>query len=352
MSNAAKFSATEVITLDAFHYLLHNPMLAEERSVVSGCPYLVVDLNQPPPDGVLISTQGTDKWRPNTIVIGVSSVPVNALAEPTQALLPFIDVIADGTTPEFLLDAALINIARRPIASTALIQVLRHSLSVSVEQALILESLTYSSLQHGAEFLRWLKPKDVKAPDKPPGKDIDQTVLSERSSNHLTVTLNRPTKHNAFSASMREGLTEALLLASTDMSIEQVTLQGAGPSFCAGGDLEEFGEARDAAIAHLTRTTRSPGRLIYTLRDKITVNLHGACIGAGIEMTAFAERVIARPDALFALPEVGFGLVPGAGGTVSIPRRIGPHRTALLGLSGQRIDCAIALSWGLIDAIE
>ena len=69
-------------------------------------------------------------------------------------------------------------------------------------------------------------------------------------------------------------------------------------------------------------------------------------------MTAFAERVIARPDALFALPEVGFGLVPGAGGTVSIPRRIGPHRTALLGLSGQRIDCAIALSWGLIDAIE
>ena len=351
MSNAAKFSATEVITLDAFHYLLHNPMLAEERSVVSGCPYLVVDLNQPPSDGVLISTQGTDKWRPNTIVIGVSSVPVNALAEPTQALLPFIDVIADGTT-QVLLDAALINIANQPIASTALIQVLRHSLSVSVEQALILESLTYSSLQHGAEFLRWLKPKDVKAPDKPPGKDIDQTVLSERSSNHLTVTLNRPTKHNAFSASMREGLTEALLLASTDMSIEQVTLQGAGPSFCAGGDLEEFGEARDAAIAHLTRTTRSPGRLIYTLRDKITVNLHGACIGAGIEMTAFAERVIARPDALFALPEVGFGLVPGAGGTVSIPRRIGPHRTALLGLSGQRIDCAIALSWGLIDAIE
>ena len=352
MSKAAKFLDAEVITLDAFHQLLHNPMLAEDNSIVSGCPYLIVDLNQPPSDGVPSSSQGTEKWRPNTIVIGVCGVPVNALAEPTQALLPFIDVIADSTTPEFLLDAALINIARQPIASTALIQVLRHSLSVSVEQALILESLTYSSLQHGAEFLRWLKPKDVKAPDKPPGKDIDQTVLSERSSNHLTVTLNRPAKHNAFSASMRESLTEALLLAHTDTSIEKVTLQGAGPSFCAGGDLEEFGEARDAAIAHLTRTTRSPGRLIYSLRDKITVNLQGACIGAGIEMTAFAGHVIARPDAFFALPEVGFGLVPGAGGTVSIPRRIGTHRTALLGLSGQRIDCATALSWGLIDAIE
>ena len=352
MSNAAKFSTAEVITLDAFHHLLHNPMLAEDHSIVSGCPYLVVDLNQPPYDGVPSSAQGTEKWRPNTIVIGFCDAPADALSKPTQALLPFIDVIADAAAPEFLLDTALSNIARQPIASAMLIQLLRQSLSVSLEQALISESLTYSSLQHGTEFLRWLRPKDKQAPDQLPREDIDKDVLSERSSNHLTVTLNRPIKHNAFSASMRESLTEALLLAHIDTSIEKVTLQGAGPSFCAGGDLEEFGEARDAAIAHLTRTTRSPGRLIYSLRDKITVNLQGACIGAGIEMTAFAGHVIARPDAFFALPEVGFGLVPGAGGTVSIPRRIGPHRTALLGLSGQRIDCATALSWGLIDAIE
>ena len=65
-----------------------------------------------------------------------------------------------------------------------------------------------------------------------------------------------------FSAAMREGLCEALALAETDYSIGQVLLQGAGPSFCAGGDLEEFGLARDAALAHLTRTTRSPARLI------------------------------------------------------------------------------------------
>ena len=89
-----------------------------------------------------------------------------------------------------------------------------------------------------------------------------------------------------------------------------MTLQGAGPSFCAGGDLEEFGEARDAAIAHLTRTTRSPGRLIYSLRDKITVNLQGACIGAGIEMTAFAEHVIARPDAFSPYQKLGLAWCP------------------------------------------
>ena len=53
-----------------------------------------------------------------------------------------------------------------------------------------------------------------------------------------------------------------------------------------------------------------------------------------------------------ALPEVGLGLVPGAGGTVSLPRRIGRHRTARLGLTGERIDAATALEWGLVDRIS
>ena len=324
-------------------------MLAEEHSVVSGCSHLVVDLNQPPTDTNDIASKSKISWQPNTVVIGVCDEPVSALADSTRALLPFIDLIADTTTPDFLLDTALANIARHPMASTALVQVLRQSLAVSVEQALILESLTYSCLQHGAEFMGWLKHR---ATPKPQAQDVEAVVLSERQDAHLTITLNRPSKHNAFSAAVRDGLTEALLLASADAAIEQITLQGAGPSFCAGGDLDEFGEARDAAVAHLARTTRSAGRLIYRLGDKIHARLHGACIGAGIEMTAFAKRVVARDDAFFALPEVGFGLLPGAGGTVSIPRRIGTHRTALLGLSGQRIDTTLALNWGLIDAIE
>ena len=324
-------------------------MLAEECSVVSGCSHLVVDLNQPLTETSHQTRQSEISWQPNTVVIGLCDEPVTALADSTQALLPFIDLIADSTTADFLLDAALNNIVRHPMASTALVQVLRQSLTVSVEQALILESLTYSSLQHGAEFMGWLK--DRAAP-KPRAQDIEPVVLCERQDAHLTVTLNRPAKHNAFSATVRDGLTEALLLACADTSIKRVTLKGAGPSFCAGGDLDEFGEARNAAVAHLTRTTRSPGRLIYRLGDKVHARLHGACIGAGIEMTAFAKRVVAKDDAFFALPEVGFGLVPGAGGTVSIPRRIGTHRTALLGLSGQRIDTTLALNWGLIDAIE
>jgi enoyl-CoA hydratase/carnithine racemase len=78
---------------------------------------------------------------------------------------------------------------------------------------------------------------------------------------------------------------------------------------------------------------------------------HGACVGAGVELAAFAGHVKATPDAFFQLPEVSMGLIPGAGGTVSITRRIGRQRTAWMALTGGRVDAATALEWGLIDDI-
>jgi enoyl-CoA hydratase/carnithine racemase len=90
---------------------------------------------------------------------------------------------------------------------------------------------------------------------------------------------------------------------------------------------------------------------LHQLADRTTCKLQGACIGAGIELPAFAGRIEARADAFFELPEVGMGLIPGAGGTVSIPRRIGRLRTARMALGGERLSADIALKWGLIDAI-
>ncbi|MCZ0997091.1 enoyl-CoA hydratase/isomerase family protein [Streptomyces mirabilis] len=83
----------------------------------------------------------------------------------------------------------------------------------------------------------------------------------------------------------------------------------------------------------------------------MTAHLHGACVGAGIELAAFAGRVLAAPDTLIRLPEVGMGLIPGAGGTASLPVRIGRERTAYLALSGDTLSAAQALGWGLVDEI-
>ena len=83
----------------------------------------------------------------------------------------------------------------------------------------------------------------------------------------------------------------------------------------------------------------------------MTARVHDPSVGSGVELAAFAGRVVAAPDATFALPEVAMGLVPGAGGTVSIPARIGRHRTAWLALTGEALDAATALRWGLVDEI-
>ncbi len=174
----------------------------------------------------------------------------------------------------------------------------------------------------------------------------------ERSGAELRLAFNRPEIHNAFGFEVRDALVEALQLAAADDGIESITLTGRGRSFCSGGDLREFGTLLDPASAHLIRATRSAGYWIDRVAERVHVEVHGACIGAGIELSAFAGHVTGARDVVIALPEVGMGLVPGAGGTVSLPRRIGRHRTAYLTLTGERVLADTALTWGLIDELS
>lgn len=76
-----------------------------------------------------------------------------------------------------------------------------------------------------------------------------------------------------------------------------------------------------------------------------------ARVGAGIELAAFANRVLAAPDTVIRLPEIEMGLIPGAGGTASLPVRIGRERTAYLALTGDPLTAEEALEWGLVDEV-
>ena len=82
------------------------------------------------------------------------------------------------------------------------------------------------------------------------------------------------------------------------------------------------------------------------------LEVHGQVLGSGLEMAAFCGRIEAADDTVFGLPELSLGLIPGAGGTVSVTRRIGRWRTAYLVLSGHTIDPSVALAWGLVDAVS
>ncbi|OCB42763.1 enoyl-CoA hydratase [Mycobacterium vulneris] len=215
---------------------------------------------------------------------------------------------------------------------------------------LITESLAYSTLQSGSEFRRWLTERGPAA-----APQLPEPVQAHREGNTLHVRFNRPQRHNAFSTDARGALLEALEVARLDPSVDEVVLGGNGRSFCSGGDLAEFGSFADPASAHLARTRHSPALVLDELTEKLgrrcRAEVHGQVLGSGLEMACYCGWVSCHPDATLGLPELALGLIPGAGGTVSITRRIGRWRTAYLVLSGRTIDAATALAWGLVDEV-
>ncbi|MGW6117909.1 enoyl-CoA hydratase/isomerase family protein [Nocardia sp. NPDC055165] len=257
-------------------------------------------------------------------------------------------MIVEHPDPAAGVDHLADAVRRNPRASVALGRLLRQTAVPDTTAGLGAEAAVYSMLLAGSEFRRWLTarggPKAVAFPDRP-------LVRIERDDDQLSVVLDHPERRNALSARLREELLDAVRFAELDPGIERVLLRGSGPVFCSGGDLDEFGRAADVVAAYQVRLERAPWRVIDRLRDRVTAHVHGAAIGAGIEMTAFAGRLVAAPDTYFRLPEIEMGLVPGAGGTVSIPRRIGRWRAAWMMLTGDRVDTATALRWSLIDEV-
>lgn len=324
--------------------LFNNPDGDEALGVLAGQPLLVVDLDTP----------GDPKALQTPVTLPAVVVGISRAGQPPDIEGCGLDVaIALGDTAPRPwvsgqiqdLDSAL---GGNPQASVVLAQVLRASEDLAIPTGLSIESLAYSTLQGGEEFRRWLAHRSKIPSQAPPDRD---PVLVDVDGRLLTITLNRPEVHNCYNAAMRDALCEALNVAF-DNSVVEVRLRGAGPSFCSGGDLTEFGTFPDPSTAHLVRTVRSPAHLLSRLAAKCTAHLHGACIGSGIELPAFVGRVVAEPDTQIRLPEIGMGLIPGAGGTVSIPRRIGRQRTAWLALTGRAIDASTACEWGLVDQIS
>ncbi|GAX56805.1 enoyl-CoA hydratase/isomerase family protein [Streptomyces olivochromogenes] len=303
-------------------------------------PFHLVDLDREAP----VRADAKDR-----VLVGVAAEPVDAGPEFDILLTGVADPPrpwVGGADPHAVAQRLAAVVAAQPAASVALTQVLRMGRHITAPERLVLESLAYSVLQSGAGFRAWLASARPRTP-----RPAAEPVRLCRDGDRLAITFDRPWVRNAFDAGTRDALCEALHVAAADPSIAHVDLYGNGAAFCSGGDLAEFGTSRDPAQAHLLRVRRSPAALLRECGPRVTAHLHGACVGAGIELAAFAGRVLAAPDTAIRLPEVGMGLIPGAGGTASLPARIGRERTAYLALSGDTLSAAEALGWGLVDAI-
>lgn len=298
--------------------------------------------------GVTVALIDTD---PINSIAPVGSIPCIVVGRRGSEfdLTTHCDVVVDDDDE---LDEILTTIERSPQAALAAVLLLRGVENRTIEESLIAESTTYSLLQGGAEFAQW-KNHRVSRESKVAG---EAEVLSVRLDDHLMVTLNNPARRNAFSSNMRTALAEILQVALIDESIRSVTLRGAGSNFSSGGDLDEFGSFTDSISTHISRLTSNVAGSLNMLRErlgtKLCCEMHGENFGAGVELPAFAGWVVANHDTRFCLPEIALGLVPGAGGTASLPRRIGRQRTTWLALTGRAIDAKKAFEWGLIDEIS
>lgn len=340
--------------------LLHPGQLADALRFAVPDPAdpaaLAVDLSRPIPGELLTVTLRAARCSAR-VLIGVATAPLPAANEALAEALtlsfaragdaaarqaPFVAAADPAAAAQRIVDIC----AQRPLCTSALAVLLQQTGLLPVWEGLVAESATYSTLLAGPEFAGWLAAQ----PPRKQAPDGDEPVIVERSGDRLTLTLNRPERRNAYGHAVRDALVSALQVAAVDAAV-QVELRGAGPAFCSGGDLAEFGTAPDPSVAHLIRLRHSAGQLLHDLAPRTTARIHGACVGAGIELPAFAGRIVAAADTRIALPEVSMGLVPGAGGTVSIVRRIGRWRTAWLALTGDVPDIERALEWGLVDEI-
>ena len=283
------------------------------------------------------------------VVVDVGDDPADDVGA-ALAALPVVAVAlgAGGRSWDLALDdpgPALEGLRDNPQASVLAAQTLRAGTRLSRSDALLVESLAYATLQAGPEHARWLAGRGRRT-----RRDLDRSRIDvSDEGGSVTVTLNRPRLLNLFDSAMRDQLVDVLKALVAGADDRPVVITGAGGNFCAGGDPAEFGTVPDPAAAHLIRCRAGAAPWMAAVAGRTTARIDGACVGAGIELAAFCATVTATERARFRLPELSMGLIPGAGGTVSIPARIGRQRTLAWLLAGTEIDPPEARRWGLID---
>jgi enoyl-CoA hydratase/carnithine racemase len=274
--------------------------------------------------------------------IALPPCPVIGIGDPVHPLGSMLDAVIEPPVGAGLL---MRQVLAAPQAAAVTVQLLRLLPSLDTQAGLTAESFAYAMLQGSEEHIRW------RAANLRPVRRDEGRVAVGRKGAALTITLDHPESGNAIDRAMRDQLFEAFSLAALDEEIARIGFSASGKAFSLGAELGEFGTTTDPATAHAIRDRTLPARAAWRCADRLEAQVQGACVGAGLELVAWARHIIAAPGAWFQLPELAMGILPGAGGCVSLTRRIGRQRTALLILSGKRLSARQALDWGLVDAV-
>jgi isohexenylglutaconyl-CoA hydratase len=187
--------------------------------------------------------------------------------------------------------------------------------------------------------------------------DLDDGVLN--------LTLNRPQKRNAMNSDMVSELMSVFESIADNRVIRAVVIRGAQGNFCAGGDIsgmsKESQEGTESTSEHRSPTlrdatwhfNRSFGKLITKVNrapQLVICILEGAVLGGGFGLACVSDLAIAKPDAMFAMPETGLGIIP-AQIAPFVVARIGLTQARRLTLLGERLDGSAALGLGIVHHV-
>lgn len=174
---------------------------------------------------------------------------------------------------------------------------------------------------------------------------MTSTVSVSRDGDVAIILLDNPPV-NALSHHLREPLDAALKAARDDAGVKAIVLACAGRTFVAGADITEFGKPQK------TPSLRDLIDTLETIKTKPTVAaIHGTALGGGLELALGCHFRVADKSARLGLPEVKLGILPGAGGTVRLPRIVGPEKAVAMIVSGTPIGALEAEEAGLVDAL-
>ena len=186
--------------------------------------------------------------------------------------------------------------------------------------------------------------------EQPDQQDQQAAAVLRREGPVAVITLNRPRAMNAVNAAMSAAVGNALRELDEDPELSVGVITGTGRAFCAGADLKELGAGRPVS---------APGHpewgfagLVRHVVDKpLIAAVNGFALGGGTEIVLACDLAVISEDAQLGLPEVKRGLVAAAGGLLRLHRQIPPKVAAHAALTGEPLDAATALRWGLVNEV-
>ncbi len=178
------------------------------------------------------------------------------------------------------------------------------------------------------------------------------TLLFKEENGIGQITVNRPEALNALNAQVLSDLSELLTVAEKSKTLRCLILTGSGEkAFVAGADIKEIDTLSSASANSFAERGQALFTRLETLRVPVIAAVNGFALGGGCELALACDFIIAASNAKFGLPECTLGIMPGFGGTVRLPRRIGPARAREIAMTGGFVSANEAAQMGLANRV-